>query len=158
MHDQTGNEDSSSNNGGDDDNNNTQKASDAEAPNKTTATTPMSAGSEVPHSAGNEPIDKAIPKFYSGSAPHTFKADDKDRINQAIISLTKLGFDINTLGEAVKAWIKAHPWEFATIVVPLVMLACTPAVLSAVGFRAGGIAAGKRTCLSLPLNARVLTL
>jgi hypothetical protein len=134
------------------------KASDAEAPNETTATTPMSAGSEVPHNIGNEPIDKAIPKFYSGSAPHTFKADDKDRINQAIISLTKLGFDINTLGEAVKAWIKAHPWEFATIVVPLVMLACTPAVLSAVGFRAGGIAAGKRTCLSLPLNARVLTL
>jgi hypothetical protein len=143
IHDQTGNEDSGSNNGGDDDNNNTQKASDADAPNETPAITPMTVGSEVPHNAGNEPIDKAIAKFYSGSAPHIFKADDKHRINQAIISLTKLGFDINTLGEAVKAWIKAHPWEFAAIVVPLVLLACTPAVLGAVGFTAGGIAAGK---------------
>lgn len=143
IHDQTGNEDSSSNNGGDDDNNDTQKASDVDPPNETTATTPMSVGSEVPRDASNVPVDEALAKFYGDSAPHIFKADDKDRMNRAIISLTKLGFDINTLGEAVKTWIKAHPWEFAAIVVPLVLLACTPAILGAVGFTAGGIAAGK---------------
>lgn len=118
----------------------------------------MSVGSEVPRDAGNEPVKKALARFHGDSASHFFKADDKDRINQAITSLTKLGFDINTLGKAVKAWIKAHPWEFAAIVVPLVILACTPAVLGAVGFTAGGIAAGKRTCLSISPNARVLTL
>ena len=148
--DQTSNEGG----GGDDsnyvkeDDNDSKKTSDADPPNETTesdttATTPMGVGSEVPRDAGNEPVEKALARFYGDSAPHIFKADDKDRLNQAIISLTKLGFDINTLGEAVKAWIKAHPWEFAAIVVPLVMLACTPAVLGAVGFTAGGIAAGK---------------
>ncbi|KAL5420064.1 hypothetical protein PMIN03_000272 [Paraphaeosphaeria minitans] len=50
--------------------------------------------------------------------------------------------DLATVMRAATEWIKAHPWETAAIVIPLVLLACTPGFLAAAGFTAGGIAAG----------------
>jgi hypothetical protein len=56
--------------------------------------------------------------------------------------------------KAVQSWVRANPWETAAIVIPLVLLGCTPAFLAAAGFTAGGIAAGK--CIALP--SRLLSL
>jgi hypothetical protein len=51
--------------------------------------------------------------------------------------------DVAAVTKAIIEWIKAHPRETAAIVVPLVLLACTPAFLSLAGFTATGDLAGK---------------
>lgn len=131
--------------------NHTRKASGVYLFNETnksdaTAINPMRLGSRILRNASTRSRDSAMAKIHSGSAPYIFNADDKHIIDRALISLTKSGFDLKRLAEAVVAWIKAHPWEPAAIVVPLIMLPCTTLILDAVGFKAGGIAAGKWTC------------
>lgn len=64
-----------------------------------------------------------------------------DVFERAVARLREL--KIVDRAKIVSAWIKAHPWETAAIVVPLILIACTPAILGAVGFTAGGVAAGK---------------
>lgn len=110
-----------------------------------TAITPMRVGSQVLRNASARPSDRAMAKLYGDSSLQIFKANNKRKIDRALTSLTKSGFDIKCLGEAAVAWIKAHPWEPAAIVVPLFILAWTPVILSGVGFEANGVAAGKRT-------------
>lgn len=73
------------------------------------------------------------------------KAKTQDALDIAIATLKKM--DVVAVAKAILDWIKAHPWETAAIVIPLVLLACTPAFLGLVGFTAGGIAAGKDICL-----------
>ncbi|KAH7400528.1 hypothetical protein DE146DRAFT_677319 [Phaeosphaeria sp. MPI-PUGE-AT-0046c] len=68
----------------------------------------------------------------------SIKADDALKI--AIDTLKNM--DLVVVVKAVTQWIKAHPWETAAIVVPLILLACTPAFLGLAGFTAGGITAG----------------
>ena len=131
--------------------NHTRKASGVYLFNETnksdaTAINPMRLGSRILRNASTRSRDSAMAKIHSGSAPYIFNADDKHIIERALISLTKSGFDLKRLAEAVVAWIKAHPWEPAAIVVPLIMLPCTTLILDAVGFKAGGIGAGKWTC------------
>jgi hypothetical protein len=63
-----------------------------------------------------------------------------DALEVAIEVLRKM--DLPTVAKAMINWVKAHPWETAAIVIPLILLTCTPAILGAVGFTAGGIAAG----------------
>ncbi|KAF2448235.1 hypothetical protein P171DRAFT_428344 [Karstenula rhodostoma CBS 690.94] len=58
----------------------------------------------------------------------------------AIQALKKL--DLRTIAKAAMEWMKAHPWETAALLVPLVLVACTPAFLGLAGFTAGGVAAG----------------
>lgn len=64
-----------------------------------------------------------------------------DVFERAVARLREL--KIVDRAKIVGAWIKAHPWETAAIVVPLILLACTPAILGAVGFTPGGVAACK---------------
>jgi len=72
------------------------------------------------------------------------KAKTQDALDIAIATLKKM--DVVAVAKAIHDWIKAHPWETAAIVIPLVLLACTPAFLGLVGFTASGIAAGKDIC------------
>ncbi|KAH6644181.1 hypothetical protein C7974DRAFT_16129 [Boeremia exigua] len=44
--------------------------------------------------------------------------------------------------KAAMEWIKLHPWEAAALIIPILLVACTPAFLGLAGFTAGGIAAG----------------
>jgi hypothetical protein len=145
------------------DNNDTKKASDAhlfkETPKcDTTAITPKRVGSKVLRNVGTRPDDRGMANLYRDSAPHILKAADKCRIDRALILTIKSGFDSKRLTEAAMAWIKKHPWEPAAVFVPLAFLACMPSILGTAGFRAGGIAPGKRTCFPRSPNARVLTL
>jgi len=73
-------------------------------------------------------------------AMHAFRNQAIGAFEIAIAYLRKIG--IIDLAKIVRLWIKEHPWETAAIVVPLIMLACSPAILGALGFTAGGIAAG----------------
>ncbi|KAF2133286.1 hypothetical protein P153DRAFT_381724 [Dothidotthia symphoricarpi CBS 119687] len=63
-----------------------------------------------------------------------------EAFDDAIAALRKMNFV--EVAKAAGAWVKEHPWETAAIVIPLILLACTPAFLTAAGFTAGGIAAG----------------
>jgi hypothetical protein len=63
-----------------------------------------------------------------------------DALELAIEALKKIG--LPTVVKAAMVWMRAHPWETAAIVIPLVLLACTPALLGAAGFTATGVAAG----------------
>jgi hypothetical protein len=61
-------------------------------------------------------------------------------IQVAVEECKKLGF-IGVV-QATTAWMKADPQETAAMGIPLILLACTPAILSAMGFTVTGIAAG----------------
>lgn len=50
--------------------------------------------------------------------------------------------DLKIVAKAILEWIKAHLYETAAIVVPLLLLACTPGLLGLLGFGTTGIAAG----------------
>jgi hypothetical protein len=76
----------------------------------------------------------------------------QDGLDVAIAALKKMGIDV--LAKTAFEWIKAHPWETAAIIVPLILLGCTPAILGAFGFTAGGIAAGTSAYLHFPLGDR----
>ncbi|CBX91006.1 hypothetical protein IAQ61_002472 [Plenodomus lingam] len=58
----------------------------------------------------------------------------------AVAELRKMG--VINVAKVLAAWIMARQWETAAIVVPLILVACTPAVLGVVGFGSGGIVAG----------------
>lgn len=63
-----------------------------------------------------------------------------DALEIAIAALKNL--KIATLMKAAMEWIKQYPWETAALIVPVVLMACTPAFLGLIGFTAGGVAAG----------------
>ncbi|KAF2024472.1 hypothetical protein EK21DRAFT_94053 [Setomelanomma holmii] len=63
-----------------------------------------------------------------------------DALDLAIAALKKI--DAFEVMKAALKWMKHHPWETAAIIIPLVILACTPAFLSLAGFTATGVAAG----------------
>jgi glycerol kinase len=71
----------------------------------------------------------------------------RDAIQDAVEQCKKLGFI--GVAQATAGWIAEHPRETAAVVIPLVLLACTPAILSAMDFTATGIAAGTQleTCI-----------
>lgn len=64
----------------------------------------------------------------------------RDAASNAVSRIKKLG--LIRIAKEVGRWINSHPAETAAIVVFVVVMACTPAILTAVGFTTGGIAAG----------------
>ncbi|KAI4698323.1 uncharacterized protein J4E84_001459 [Alternaria hordeiaustralica] len=64
----------------------------------------------------------------------------KDAVASAIERVKQLG--VKGVAKAAGEWIKRHPWDFALVVVPLVLLALAAIILSGIGFGAGGIVAG----------------
>ncbi|KAG9184969.1 hypothetical protein G6011_11799 [Alternaria panax] len=68
------------------------------------------------------------------------KLQAEDALEIAVAALKNL--KITTLMKAAMEWMKLHPWETISIIVPVVLMACTPAFLGLVGFTASGIAAG----------------
>ncbi|KAH7077480.1 hypothetical protein BKA63DRAFT_466624 [Paraphoma chrysanthemicola] len=73
-------------------------------------------------------------------AVRAMASNAEDAVNLAIAALKNI--DARAVARAGVAWIMAHPWETATIVIPMILLYCTPLALVGVGFTAGGIAAG----------------
>ena len=65
----------------------------------------------------------------------------EDALGIAMEALKNLG--IATIMKAAMVWMKAHPWETIALIVPVLLVACTPAFLGLAGFTAGGIAAGQ---------------
>lgn len=86
----------------------------------------------------NDALDAATVHITSAICSSTMKAHDA--LKKAIEKLKNM--DVVVIARAVARWIKDHPWETAAIVIPLVLLACTPPFLGLAGFTAGGIAAG----------------
>ncbi|KAI4648389.1 uncharacterized protein J4E79_010011 [Alternaria viburni] len=64
----------------------------------------------------------------------------RDAVASAIERVKQLG--VKGVAEAAREWIRQHPWDFALVVVPLVLLALAAMILSGIGFGAGGIVAG----------------
>lgn len=89
-------------------------------------------------SVPDDALDAATVHLTSAICAATKKAFDS--LKKAIEKLKKM--DVVVVTKAVAEWIKAHPWETAAIVIPLILLACTPAFLGLAGFTAGGVAAG----------------
>ncbi|XP_014555999.1 hypothetical protein COCVIDRAFT_16477 [Bipolaris victoriae FI3] len=69
----------------------------------------------------------------------------KDFISNAIQTFKEKGF-WDTAKEA-GAWMKAHPWETARIVAPIVAVIITAITLFAVGFGPAGVAAGSTAAI-----------
>ncbi|KAF1828095.1 hypothetical protein BDW02DRAFT_652255 [Decorospora gaudefroyi] len=82
----------------------------------------------------------AVAGVHLRNAILAFGRTARQAFDKAIEALRRIG--VIDVAKAASQWIKAHPWETAAIVVPLTLLACTPAFLSLVGFTASGIAAG----------------
>lgn len=68
------------------------------------------------------------------------KLQAEDALEIAVAALKNL--KITTLMKAAMEWMKLHPWETAALIVPVLLMACTPAFLGLVGFTASGVAAG----------------
>jgi hypothetical protein len=83
-------------------------------------------------------IDTAV--IHLTIAVRAAKLKAGDALEIAISALKNL--KITTLMAAAMEWIRLHPWETAALIVPVVLMACTPALLGLAGFTAGGIAAG----------------
>ncbi|KAJ4378099.1 hypothetical protein N0V83_000931 [Neocucurbitaria cava] len=79
-------------------------------------------------------------------AIQVFDEKVKNAVDSAVQKLKQLR--VLDMAKATGKWMKEHPWETAATVIPLILLACTPAILGAVGFTAGGIAAGTLLILS----------
>ena len=79
----------------------------------------------------------------------------KDAVASAIERVKQLG--VKGVAKAAGEWIKRHPWDFALVVVPLVLLALAAIILSGIGFGAGGIVAG-RSDPRVRHGMRILTL
>ncbi|KAH9871566.1 hypothetical protein J1614_005821 [Plenodomus biglobosus] len=73
-------------------------------------------------------------------AVRAYQAKASEALEHAIAELRKMG--IINVAKVIISWIKEHPWETAVIAVPLILVACTPAILGGLGFGAGGIVAG----------------
>lgn len=63
-----------------------------------------------------------------------------DKLRAAIQALKEMG--VIDVAQAAMQWVRLHPWETAAIVIPLVLVSCTPVILPALGFTASGVAAG----------------
>lgn len=100
------------------------------------------ASSDIVGSNGVAPDDRVAATAHLKAALEALSKQDKDAFGRAINSLVKFGINIDHLAKTTLEWVNAHPWETAAIIIPLILLACTPAILGAVGFTAGGIAAG----------------
>ncbi|KAF7679788.1 hypothetical protein GT037_001439 [Alternaria burnsii] len=83
-------------------------------------------------------IDAAVVHLTIAIRAAKLKAEDA--LNIAIAALKNL--EMVTLMKAAVEWIRLHPWETAALVIPVVLMACTPAFLGLVGFTASGVAAG----------------
>lgn len=84
------------------------------------------------------PIDVAV--IHLTIAVRAARMQAEDALGIAVEALKNLGSTI--IWKAAMEWMKSHPWEAAALIVPVVLMACTPAVLGLAGFTAGGIAAG----------------
>ncbi|KAF1842156.1 uncharacterized protein K460DRAFT_293919 [Cucurbitaria berberidis CBS 394.84] len=73
-------------------------------------------------------------------AIRVFKVNAIDAVNSALEALRKLG--IIDWAKLAGRWMKEHPWQTVAMIVPLILLACTPAILGAMGFTPVGVAAG----------------
>ncbi|KAI1508064.1 hypothetical protein PtrEW4_011409 [Pyrenophora tritici-repentis] len=82
----------------------------------------------------------ALASYHLANAIRAFGRKASCAFDRAIEALRQI--DIIDVAKAATKWMKEHPWETAAILVPLILLACTPAFLSIAGFTAGGIAAG----------------
>ncbi|KAF9697279.1 hypothetical protein EKO04_004548 [Ascochyta lentis] len=92
--------------------------------------------------AGVPPESRGDVIAHLNTAVRALTEKDMDMFSHAIGALMKFGGYLNVLARKMLKWVEAHPWETAAIVIPLILLACTPAILGAAGFTAGGIAAG----------------
>jgi|SRR5690242_12067752 len=106
------------------------------------------ARSEIIHSNEVAPDTRFTAAARLDKALHAILKQDRDAFEKSAGLLIEFGVNIKQMVGTASDWVKAYPWEIATIVIPLVTFACTPAMLSAAGFTAGGIAAGKssQTC------------
>ncbi|KAL1794495.1 hypothetical protein ACET3X_007916 [Alternaria dauci] len=91
---------------------------------------------KLPIPAGS--IDAAVVHLTIALRAAKLKAEDALAI--AVTALKNL--HVATLMRAAVEWIKLHPWESVALLVPVVLMACTPAFLGVIGFTAGGVAAG----------------
>ncbi|KAI8937285.1 hypothetical protein NX059_006493 [Plenodomus lindquistii] len=90
---------------------------------------------------GAVPQDLAVSAAcYITIAVRAFHDKSAGAFDYAIAQLKKMG--IINVAKVIGHWIKAHPWETAALIVPLILVACTPAIFGAVGFGTGGIVAG----------------
>lgn len=85
-------------------------------------------------------------KMHLDTAFQALQKQDKNHFDRTVTSLTKLGFQLNHMVRVVKAWIKEHPYLTATIIIAIILFACTPAIVGAAGSGAGGIVAGASAC------------
>jgi hypothetical protein len=86
------------------------------------------------------PSKVAVAGIHLANAVRAFGEKASRAFDQAIEALRQIG--IIDVAKAATKWMKEHPWETAAILIPLILLACTPALLSIAGFTAGGIGAG----------------
>ncbi|KAI8937286.1 hypothetical protein NX059_006494 [Plenodomus lindquistii] len=83
-------------------------------------------------------------KFMSAAHRTTTKLPQKlrSKINASLNEKVEaIKTSVTGMTRAVRAWVKAHPWQAAAIVITIILIACTPAFLHIAGFTAGGIAA-----------------
>ena len=107
---------------------------------------PWAAASVIVDSTEVDPGDIVAAKVDLDAAFRAIQRQDKDSFDRAITSLTKLGLELNQMAKVVAAWVKEHPYLTAAIVVSIILFACTPAIIGAAGFGAGGIVAGRCAC------------
>lgn len=90
-------------------------------------------------------IDAAVVHLTIAIRAAKLKAEDA--LDIAIAALKNL--KMATLMKAAVEWIRLHPWETAALIIPIVLMACTPAFLGLVGFTASGVAAGMLATLNV---------
>lgn len=101
------------------------------------------ASSEIIHSSKVAPDTRIAAAARLDEALHAIRRQDRDAFDKSVGLLMEFGINFMQMTRTAGDWVKAYPWEIATVIVPLITLACTPAVLGAVGFTASGVAAGK---------------
>ena len=104
---------------------------------------PADLSSKIIRNAGVAPDDRVAATAHLNASLRALNEQDKSGFVHAIGSLAKLGVNVNRMAKRALNWVKERPWETATILIPLIVLTCTPGIIGAVGFTAGGIAAGK---------------
>ncbi|EDU44776.1 predicted protein [Pyrenophora tritici-repentis Pt-1C-BFP] len=116
--------------------------STVEADEKATSDSSSTTVAEAIRNTAGTPITMkvALASYHLANAIRAFGRKASCAFDRAIEALRQI--DIIDVAKAATKWMKEHPWETAAILVPLILLACTPAFLSIAGFTAGGIAAG----------------
>ncbi|KAF1934734.1 hypothetical protein EJ02DRAFT_507365 [Clathrospora elynae] len=115
---------------------------ETERPTRPNTSLASATAAEAIRNAAGTPITikVAVAGIHLANAIRAFGQKASRAFDKAIEALRQIG--IIDVAKAATKWTKEHPWETATILVPLILLACTPAFLSIAGFTAGGIAAG----------------